>query len=77
MNTTIYHAGHTSSAPTPYLESVARAARSLFKALFPARNTSADSLMSDRIAVLRLADSYRCTAPSLSRELTAIAYRDS
>lgn len=76
MNTTTYYASHSSTAPAPYLANVVRAAGTLFKALFPGRAARPVSLMDDRIEVLRLAESYRCSAPSLSQELTAIAYRD-
>lgn len=76
MNTTTYYASGSSTAPTPYLANVVRAVRALLKALFPVRAARPVSLMDDRIKVLRLAESYRCSAPSLSQELTAIAYRD-
>ncbi|OGB22445.1 MAG: hypothetical protein A3I66_04035 [Burkholderiales bacterium RIFCSPLOWO2_02_FULL_57_36] len=74
MNTTTYYAAD--AAPVPYLKNVGIALRGLLKALFPARTVRPASTIHDRAEILRIADAYRCTAPSLSQELTAIAYRD-
>lgn len=76
MTTTSYYAPATRSAPTPYLANVVRAFRRLIKALFPVRTARPLSMFNDRIEILRIADAYRCSSPSLSQELTAIAYRD-
>lgn len=76
MTTTTFHAAETRSAPTPYLANVVRALRGLLKALFPVRPIPIAVKIRDRTEILRVAASYRCSAPSLSQELNAIACRD-
>lgn len=76
MNTTTYYAAGSTTTPTPYVANVVRAVRALIKALFPVRIARPAATFSDRMEILRVADAYRCTSPSLAQELTAIAYRD-
>lgn len=77
MNTTTYyHHAATRPAPTPYLTNVVRAAQSLLKALFPVHPARIVAKIHDRTEILRVANAYRNTAPSLSQELMAIACRD-
>lgn len=76
MNTTTYYSAGRTESPTPYVANVIRAAQGLLKALFPVRAPRPAEVFNDRTEILRIADAYRCTSPSLAQELTAIAYRD-
>lgn len=76
MNTTSYYATATRSAPTPYLVNIAGAVQRLFKALFLVRPARPVVKNFDRTEILRVANAYRNTAPSLSQELMAISCRD-
>ena len=76
MNTTTYYAAGSKTPPTPYVANVIRAVRALFKALIPVRTVRPAATFNERMEILRVADAYRCTSPSLAQELTAIAYRD-
>ena len=77
MNTTTYYSATKDSNPTPYLGNLVGAVRALLKALFAARVARPAATLQDRVKILRTANAYRCSSPSLSQELTAIAYRDS
>ena len=75
--TTYYQAGTApATITTPYLANVFHAARALLTALFAVRPARAAATAHDRADLMRLARSYRDSAPSLSQELAAIACRD-